>query len=85
MCGWEGKIFYRTGRLTFTENGEKTYTLALLDPSHEKVLQTLSLKYRVGNIDKTPPVPAWERVVNGSERLVLQEDGTLERTVYGSV
>ena len=77
--------YYRTGRLTFTENGEKTYTLALLDPSHEKVLQTLSLKYRVGNIDKTPPVPAWERVVNGSERLVLQEDGTLERTVYGSV
>lgn len=77
--------YYRTARLTFTENGEKTYTLALLDPAHEAVLQTISLKYRVGNIDRTPPVPTWERVVKGSERLVLQEDGILERTVYGSV
>ena len=75
----------KTGKLTYTESGIKAYTLAVLseDPTAEE--RTMTFQYRVGNIDRTAPTAVWERVVNGNEVVVLQEDGSVKRTVYGSV
>ena len=75
----------KTGKLTYTESGIKAYTLAVLSEDRTAEERTMTFQYRVGNIDRTAPTAVWERVVNGNEVVVLQEDGSVKRTVYGSV
>lgn len=76
-----GKI----GKLTYTESSIKAYTLAVLSEDCKTEESTMTFQYRVGNIDRTAPTAVWERVVNGTEVVALQEDGSVKRTVYGSV
>ena len=75
----------KTGKLTYTESGIKAYTLAVLSEDRTAEERAMTFQYRVGNIDRTAPTAVWERVVNGNEVVVLQEDGSVKRTVYGSV
>lgn len=75
----------KTGKLTYTESGIKAYTLAVLSEDRTAEERTMTFQYRVGNIDRTAPTAVWERVVNGNEVVALQEDGSVKRTVYGSV
>lgn len=75
----------KTGKLTYTESDIKAYTLAVLSEERTAEERTMTFQYRVGNIDRTAPTAVWERVVNGNEVVVLQEDGSVKRTVYGSV
>ena len=75
----------KTGKLTYTESDIKAYTLAVLSEDRTAEERTMTFQYRVGNIDRTAPTAVWERVVNGNEVVALQEDGSVKRTVYGSV
>lgn len=75
----------KTGKLTYTESDIKAYTLAVLSEDCTAEERAMTFQYRVGNIDRTAPTAVWERVVNGNEVVVLQEDGSVKRTVYGSV
>lgn len=75
----------KTGKLTYTESDIKAYTLAVLSEDRTAEERAMTFQYRVGNIDRTAPTAVWERVVNGNEVVVLQEDGSVKRTVYGSV
>lgn len=75
----------KTGKLTYTESDIKAYTLAVLSEDRTAEERAMTFQYRVGNIDRTAPTAVWERVVNGNEVVALQEDGSVKRTVYGSV
>ena len=75
----------KTGKLIYTASGTKAYTLAVLSEDRTAEERTMTFQYRVGNIDRTAPTAVWERVVNGNEVVTLQEDGSVKRTVYGSV
>lgn len=80
-----GQTYYRNANIVFTENGEKDYTLAILNSEHTSVSSEMTLTCYVNNIDREAPVPTWDRVVLGKEITTYGENGEITTTVYGQV
>ena len=81
----DGQTYYRNANIVFTENGEKDYTLVILDSEHTSVASEMTLTCYVKNIDREPPVPTWDREVLGREITTYAENGEITTTVYGQV